>query len=67
MANTALVAMHYQNEVLHPQGRIKVGMAEARTIAAASSIARRRCCDLRAAPESPSCRSASDSGRTMRT
>jgi nicotinamidase-related amidase len=29
MANTALVAMHYQNEVLHPQGRIKVGMAEA--------------------------------------
>lgn len=28
MANTALIAMHYQNEVLHPHGRIKVGMAE---------------------------------------
>jgi nicotinamidase-related amidase len=25
---TALIAMHYQNEVLHPQGLIKVGMAE---------------------------------------
>lgn len=25
---TALIAMHYQNEVLHPQGLIKVGMAD---------------------------------------
>jgi len=28
MAVTALLALHYQNEVLHPEGRIKVGMAE---------------------------------------
>ncbi|MBX9459714.1 MAG: cysteine hydrolase [Rhizobium sp.] len=28
MARTALLALHYQNEVLHPEGRIKVGMAE---------------------------------------
>lgn len=28
MARTALIAMHYQNEVLHPEGRIRVGMAE---------------------------------------
>jgi nicotinamidase-related amidase len=28
MPNTVLIAMHYQNEVLHPEGRIKVGMAE---------------------------------------
>jgi nicotinamidase-related amidase len=28
MAATALLALHYQNEVLHPEGRIKVGMAE---------------------------------------
>lgn len=26
--NTVLLALHYQNEVLHPKGRIKVGMAE---------------------------------------
>lgn len=25
---TVFLALHYQNEVLHPQGRIKVGMAE---------------------------------------
>jgi biuret amidohydrolase len=28
MTRTALLALHYQNEVLHPAGRIKVGMAE---------------------------------------
>lgn len=28
MARTALLALHYQNEVLHPEGRIKVGIAE---------------------------------------
>ena len=28
MSRTALLALHYQNEVLHPEGRIKVGMAE---------------------------------------
>lgn len=28
MPRTALLALHYQNEVLHPEGRIKVGMAE---------------------------------------
>jgi len=28
MSRTVLIAMHYQNEVLHPQGRIKVGMTE---------------------------------------
>lgn len=28
MVGTALLALHYQNEVLHPEGRIKVGMAE---------------------------------------
>lgn len=28
MVRTALLALHYQNEVLHPEGRIKVGMAE---------------------------------------
>lgn len=28
MTRTALIALHYQNEVLHPEGRIKVGMAE---------------------------------------
>ena len=28
MARTALLALRYQNEVLHPEGRIKVGMAE---------------------------------------
>ena len=26
--NTVFLALHYQNEVLHPKGRIKVGMAE---------------------------------------
>lgn len=26
--STVLVAMHYQNEVLHPEGKIKVGVAE---------------------------------------
>lgn len=28
MAGTVTLALHYQNEVLHPEGRIKVGMAE---------------------------------------
>lgn len=28
MTRAALIALHYQNEVLHPEGRIKVGMAE---------------------------------------
>lgn len=28
MARTVLLALHYQNEVLHPEGRIKVGMAD---------------------------------------
>ena len=28
MSGTVLIAMHYQNEVLHPEGRIKVGISE---------------------------------------
>lgn len=28
MANTVLLALHYQNEVLHERGKIKVGVAE---------------------------------------
>ena len=28
MARTALLALHYQNEVLHPEGLIKVGMTD---------------------------------------
>ena len=41
--NTAVVALHYQNEVLHPNGKIKVGLSadspeRARVIRAAGSL-----------------------------
>ncbi|WP_321793662.1 isochorismatase family cysteine hydrolase [Burkholderia pyrrocinia] len=49
-SRTAVLALHYQNDVLHPDGRIRVGLAEAdpareRVIAAAARLidgARRR-------------------------
>jgi nicotinamidase-related amidase len=42
-SRTAVLALHYQNDVLHPEGRIRVGLAEAdpareRVIAAAGQL-----------------------------
>ena len=40
--NAAVLALHYQNEVVHPQGRIRLGIAEASPERAAVIAAARR-------------------------